>query len=170
MNWLCFCVANIISKNRTSSSQMRILGRFLKKGAHMLQCLCGERSEATTTTSSGETHNSLSLCRALTLSLSLTLSHTHTDSILALGYMLYRMSVCTPWTRSCSFLFMHGAHSSPSPAVLHGVVLGAQVFFLHGLALMLSFYHRSPLVHMSKVTVLTKKKQPQTKPKQNTNY
>ncbi|ROI96443.1 hypothetical protein DPX16_23662 [Anabarilius grahami] len=33
---------------------MRILRLFLKKGAHMLQCLCGQRSEPTTTTS-GET-------------------------------------------------------------------------------------------------------------------
>ncbi|XP_065131998.1 fibroblast growth factor 12a isoform X3 [Paramisgurnus dabryanus] len=30
---------------------MRILRLFLKKGAHMLQCLCGQRSEPTTTTS-----------------------------------------------------------------------------------------------------------------------
>lgn len=51
--WSCARLRGL-TRDPYQLKSMRILRLFLKKGAHMLQCLCGERSEPTTTTS-GET-------------------------------------------------------------------------------------------------------------------
>lgn len=51
--WSCACLGGL-TRDPHQLKPMRILRLFQKKGAHMLQCLCGQRSEPTTTTS-GET-------------------------------------------------------------------------------------------------------------------
>lgn len=95
----------------THTNSMRILRHFLKKGAHMLQCLCGQRSEPTTTTS-GETFS----CACSHLSdekrSHWPLALVSTSSVSAV--------LCAPTPRLCANLFVR-AHATSCDHSCHSI-------------------------------------------------
>lgn len=100
-----------LTRDPRQLTSMRILRLFVKKGAHMLQCFCGQRLEPTRTTS-GETFS----CACSPLS---DEKRSHWPALVSTSSV--SEVLCVPTARICANLFVRAHATSSSDHSCHSI-------------------------------------------------